>query len=99
MPAVSFQPIFSEDVASALTDVAAGAPANGIVEAAGKERMRFDMLVQLFLTAKGDPRQVVANNNARYFGSVLEDKSLVLEDDSSAIVAPTRFTYWVAAKE
>ncbi|MFC4812336.1 SDR family oxidoreductase [Paenibacillus sp. GCM10023250] len=99
VPAVSFQPIVSDDVAAALADVAVAEPANGIVEVAGPERMRFDQLVRLYLEAKGDPRQVVTDNGARYYGSMLEEKSLVPGDDSKPRIAPTRFTDWLVGSK
>ncbi|MBM7568163.1 SDR family oxidoreductase [Paenibacillus sacheonensis] len=96
VPAVSFQPIVSDDVSAALADCAVEAPANGILEVAGPDRMRFDELVRLFLASKGDPREVVTDNGARYYGSVLEEKSLVPDGDSKPRIAPTRFADWLA---
>lgn len=71
-----FQPIAAEDVAEALTEFALGRPANGIVEIAGPEKVSMDDLVRRHLAAKQDPREVVADVHARYFGSVINDQSL-----------------------
>src|SRR5262249_3573894 len=63
-----FQPIASDDVAAAMTDVTLGTPVNGIIEIAGPERVGMAELVQRFLNAKQDERTVVADSHARYFG-------------------------------
>ncbi|OCP25164.1 MULTISPECIES: SDR family oxidoreductase [unclassified Ensifer] len=71
-----FQPIASDDVAAALTDVALAPPVNGTVEVAGPEAVPLDELVRRFLKAKRDTRKVVPDVHARYFGAVLADQSL-----------------------
>ncbi|MGF6177772.1 SDR family oxidoreductase [Ensifer sp. 4252] len=71
-----FQPIASDDVAAALTDVALAPPVNGTVEVAGPEAVPLDELVRRFLRAKRDTRKVVPDVHARYFGAVLNDQSL-----------------------
>jgi uncharacterized protein YbjT (DUF2867 family) len=88
------QPIVSDDVADALAEVTLGAPVNGTVELAGPERLRLDELVRLFLSAKQDTRQVVADVNARYFGVELNDQSLTPGDNPR--IAPTRFEDWLS---
>jgi len=72
-----FQPIASDDVAAAVADVALAAPRNGIVEIAGPERGPFDEIVARYLKAIGDPRQVVRDPEARYWGGRVEERSLV----------------------
>jgi len=72
-----FQPIAAEDVAAIVADVALAAPQNGIVEIAGPERAPFNEFVARYLKAVGDPREVVSDPEARYFGSRLEERSLV----------------------
>src|SRR4029077_7500721 len=72
-----FQPIAAVDVASIVADVALAAPRNGIVEIAGPERAPFNEIVARYLKALGDPREVVRNPEARYFGGRVEEKSLV----------------------
>ena len=71
------QPISSEDVADAVTDIALGAPLNGTIEIAGPERMRLTDLTSRFLRLTEDPREVVADPGALYFGVELNDRSLV----------------------
>jgi uncharacterized protein YbjT (DUF2867 family) len=72
-----FQPIAADDVAAAVADVALASPRNGIVEIAGPDRAPFDEIVARYLKAIGDPRQVVRDPEARYFGGRVEERSLV----------------------
>jgi uncharacterized protein YbjT (DUF2867 family) len=72
-----FQPIAAEDVAAIVADVALAAPRNGIVEIAGPERAPFNEFVARYLKAVGDPRVVVRDPEARYFGGRVEERSLV----------------------
>ena len=72
-----FQPIAADDVAPAVAEVALMAPRNGIVEIAGPERAPFNEIVARYLKAVGDPRQVVRDPEARYFGSRVDELSLV----------------------
>ena len=72
-----FQPIAADDVAAAVADVALAAPKNGIVEIAGPDRAPFNEIVARYLKAIGDPRQVVRDPEARYFGGQVEEHSLV----------------------
>jgi uncharacterized protein YbjT (DUF2867 family) len=72
-----FQPIAADDVAPVVAEVALAAPRNGIVEIAGPERAPFNEIVARYLKAVGDPREVVRDPEARYFGSRVEERSLV----------------------
>jgi uncharacterized protein YbjT (DUF2867 family) len=72
-----FQPIAADDVADITADVALAAPRNGIVEIAGPERAPFNEIVARYLKAVSDPRQVVRDAEARYFGGRVEERSLV----------------------
>jgi len=72
-----FQPIAADDVAAFVAEVALAAPRNGVVEIAGPERAPFDEIIARYLKAAGDPRQVVRDLEARYFGGRVEEKSLV----------------------
>ena len=72
-----FQPIAADDVAAIVADVALAAPRSGIVEIAGPERAPFNEIVARYLKAVGDPRQVVSDSEARYFGGRVEERSLV----------------------
>ena len=72
-----FQPIAADDVAAIVAEVALATPKNGIVEIAGPERAPFDEFVARYLKAVGDRREVVRDPEARYFGSRVEERSLV----------------------
>src|ERR1700720_1606922 len=72
-----FQPIAADDVAAIVADVALAAPRNGIVEIAGPERAPFNEIIARYLKAVGDPREVVSDPEARYFGGRVEERSLV----------------------
>ena len=72
-----FQPIAADDVAANVADVALAPPRNGIVEIAGPERAPFNEFVARYLQAVGDPREVVRDPEARYFGGRVEEHSLV----------------------
>jgi uncharacterized protein YbjT (DUF2867 family) len=72
-----FQPIAADDVATIVADVALAAPRNGIVEIAGPERAPFNEFVARYLKAVGDPREVLSDPEARYFGGRVEEHSLV----------------------
>jgi uncharacterized protein YbjT (DUF2867 family) len=73
----AFQPIASDDVAEIMADVALEKPINGMIEIAGPERFRMNEIVARYLKAINDPRTVEADVHARYFGSELDDRSLV----------------------
>jgi uncharacterized protein YbjT (DUF2867 family) len=72
-----FQPIASDDVAAIVADVALAPPKNGIIDIGGPERGPFNEIVARYLKAVGDPREVVRDPDARYFGGLVDDQSLV----------------------
>ncbi len=88
------QPIASDDVADAVADVTLGAAVNGTVEIAGPEKAPMAELVQRFLIAIGDPRKVVADPKAAYFGAVLEPDTLLPGD--GARLGKQDFATWFA---
>jgi uncharacterized protein YbjT (DUF2867 family) len=88
------QPIAADDVSAMLADLADGAPVNGIVEVGGPDRFPLDELARKFLAARNDKRQVIADVHARYFGSELNDRSLVANDN--ARIGSTRFQSWLS---
>jgi uncharacterized protein YbjT (DUF2867 family) len=96
LPPVFFQPEAAADVSAMLADVATSPPQNSIVELGGPERFRFDELIRRFLKAHNDPREVVADAHARYYGTELDDNSLTT--DGNARVAPTRFEDWLSSQ-
>jgi uncharacterized protein YbjT (DUF2867 family) len=77
LPPSLFQPIAADDVASIVAEVALAAPRNGIVEIAGPERAPFNEIIARYLKAVGDPREVVSDAEARYWGGRVEVRSLV----------------------
>jgi uncharacterized protein YbjT (DUF2867 family) len=95
LPPVLFQPEAAADVSATLADVATSPPVNGIVELGGPEQFRFDELARRFLEARNDPREVVGDVRARYYGTELDDHSLTAGSD--ARIAPTRFEDWLSA--
>ena len=72
-----FQPIAADDVAPIVAEVALAAPRNSIIDIAGPERAPFNQIVARYLKAVGDPRQVVSDPEARYWGGRVEERSLV----------------------
>jgi uncharacterized protein YbjT (DUF2867 family) len=81
LPSAMMQPIAADDVAAMLADVALDQPKNGMIEIAGPDKIRQDAFVQQFLSATSDPRKVVADTNARYYGLEVNDESLVPGSD------------------
>jgi uncharacterized protein YbjT (DUF2867 family) len=92
---VLFQPIAAEDVAKAVARVAVLAPVNGIVEIAGPQQFRFDEFIRLGLAARQDPRVVIADPHAHYFGAELGERTLVPDADADARLGEIRFEDWL----
>ncbi len=93
LPHVLFQPMAADDVASGVGRIAVGPPVNGIVEIGGPEQFRLDDLVRRRLASLDDPREVVADPQARYSGAALGERTLV--PDKDARLGPTRFETWL----
>jgi uncharacterized protein YbjT (DUF2867 family) len=94
VPPVLLQPMAADDVASAVTKVALGAPLNGSIDVAGPEEIRFDALIRRRLDSRQDRRAVVPDPQARYFGALLSERSLV--PAGPARLGPTRFEDWLS---
>ena len=94
LPHVLFQPMAADDVASAVGQAALGQPVNGTVEFGGPERFRLDVLVRKGLAAWKDPREVVADPHARYYGIEVKERTLVPE--GNAKLGKIRFEDWLA---
>ena len=77
LPPILFQPIAADDVAANVADLALAAPRSGIVEIAGPERAPLNDIIGRYLKAVGDPREVVSDPEARYWGGRVEEHSLV----------------------
>jgi uncharacterized protein YbjT (DUF2867 family) len=93
LPTALIQPMAADDVASAVGRIATGAPVNSIVEIGGPEKFRLDELVRQGLAAQKDPREVVADPNARYYGVELSESTLLPGD--GARLGETRFADWI----
>jgi uncharacterized protein YbjT (DUF2867 family) len=95
VPPSFVQPIFSDDVVAALADLVLSPPLNETVEVAGPEKIRFDELVRRVLANNNDSRKVTTDAHARYFGTELNDQSLVPASSSAARIGATRFESWL----
>jgi uncharacterized protein YbjT (DUF2867 family) len=94
LPSVLFQPILSDDVAAALAKIAVAKPLNETVELAGPDALPFDQIVREYLAANNDPRTVLIDEQARYFGTRLEKRSLVPAGENP-LLGSTRFADWL----
>jgi len=94
LPPVLFQPMAAADVARSVARIAAGVPVNGIVDIAGPQRYRMDELVRQALAAHDDPRRVVADPAAPYYGDYAVDDS-TLVPAGHAILGEVRFDDWL----
>lgn len=93
VPGALIQPILSDDVVSVLADIALGPPLNNTVEVCGPDRFRFEEFVTRSLSVKHDRRKVVADSHARYFGTQLDEDSLI--PGATARIGKTRFEAWL----
>src|ERR1700720_4193349 len=93
LPSALIQPMAADDVASAVSRIAMGSPVNGTVEVGGPEKFRLDELVRRGLAARNDPREVVADPHARYYGVELSKKTLIPGDH--ARLGETHFETWL----
>jgi len=93
LPPVLIQPMAADDVASALVGVAMSPPVNGTVEIGGPEQFRLDELVRLDLATRRDPREVVSDPHARYYGIQVSERMLVPGNDAQ--LGETRFEDWL----
>ncbi|MGW5251139.1 SDR family oxidoreductase [Streptomyces sp. NPDC004129] len=94
---VKIQPIVSDDVAAAVRRATVGSPVNGVVEVAGPEAFPLDELIREGLAAKNDPRTVVTDPQARYWGAELQETTLL--PGPGAHIAETRFADWLAQQK
>ena len=93
LPPVQFQPIAAEDVANAIADAALSEPVNGTIEIAGPEMFTLDEPVRQALVHDGDPRKVIADPAAPYFGVKMSEKTLV--PGAGARLGSIRFDWWL----
>lgn len=92
LPPVLFQPEAADDVAATLANIAEKPPVNGTIELGGPERFRLDEFVRRFVSAKGDPRQVVTDADAPYYGIQVDERALI--PGENARIGTTRFADW-----
>jgi uncharacterized protein YbjT (DUF2867 family) len=92
---VAFQPIDAEDVASNVADVASNPPLNGRLEIAGPDKLRFDGVIRRRLSSKNDPRRVISDPLAPYWGAVPSENSLI--PLNVARLGKVRFEDWLSA--
>jgi len=95
LPPALAQPIGSTDAAPVKDVAAVGAPVIGTIQLAGPDRVPLDKLVGRFLTATHDPREVVTDAHARYFGVAVNDQSLTA--GNNARIGPTGFESWLSS--
>jgi uncharacterized protein YbjT (DUF2867 family)/nitrite reductase/ring-hydroxylating ferredoxin subunit len=93
VPPVHLQPIAADDVARAVAKIATGSPLNGTVEIGGPEPFYLDGLLRRVLGARNDPRRVIDDPHARYFGAPLDDRSLLPGDEAQ--LGEIRFDEWL----
>ena len=82
LPPALIQPMAADDVAAGVGRVAVGQPLNGTREIGGPEEFRLDELVRKALAAKGDPREVLTDDQAPYFGVRLSERTLLPGPDA-----------------
>jgi uncharacterized protein YbjT (DUF2867 family) len=95
LPAVSFQPIAVDDVATILASIATSEPANGVIPIAGPEKGSMEAIVGEYLKKTGDTRTVLSDPNASYFGIELNDQSLVPPAGGKARLGQINLETWL----
>lgn len=93
LPDVLFQPMAAKDVAGFLAETALGAPRNATLEVAGPQKFRMDQLTARVLAFDRDPRQVIADRGAPYYGLKIDDESLL--PGANARLGATHFDWWL----
>jgi uncharacterized protein YbjT (DUF2867 family) len=93
LPPALVRPMAADDVASGVARVAVAPPLNGVVEIAGPEQFRLDELIRGRLKASNDPREVITDPHATYFGITPSERTLLPGAD--ARIAETRFEDWL----
>ena len=96
LPPVLFQPMAADDVAGAICGIAMSSPVNGTVEIGGPEQSRLDELVRRDLASRKDPREVISDPHAFYYGIPVSERTLVPDD--GARLGKTRFEDWLRQK-
>ncbi|AZP15294.1 SDR family oxidoreductase [Streptomyces aquilus] len=97
LPDAKIQPMVSDDVAAAVGRTSAGAPANGVVEVAGPDVFQLEEFIRMGLSATNDPRGIVTDPKATYWGAELQESTLL--PGPGAHIAETRFADWLAQQQ
>lgn len=97
-PHAAFQPIAAADVATGVTRAVTGDPVNGTTNIAGPEKRGMDDFIRTQFAETGDVRPVVTDAQARYYGAVLDDRSIVPVDGENTTIFPTPFTDWLSSR-
>ena len=93
LPPALIQPMAADDIASAVARVAVSPPLNGTIEIAGPDQFRLDELIRERLSERDDPRNVITDPRARYFGIAPSERTLLPDDD--ARIGNTRYEDWL----
>ncbi|MBK3573523.1 SDR family oxidoreductase [Streptomyces sp. MBT65] len=97
LPDAKIQPIVSDDVAAAVVRAAVGDPVGGVVEVAGPEAFQLEEFIRMGLSAQDDPRKIVTDPQATYWGAELEEDTLL--PGPGAQIAGTRFADWLSRQK
>jgi uncharacterized protein YbjT (DUF2867 family) len=93
LPGVRFQPMAAADVAGFVAEAALAAPANDTIEIGGPEVFGLDEAVRKVLEFDHDPRRVVTDGQAPYFGIAVGERTLV--PGSGARLGATTLDCWL----
>jgi uncharacterized protein YbjT (DUF2867 family) len=80
VPDALIQPIAADQVAAEVARAAAAEPLNRIVNIGGPDKISFERMARDVLARRGDDKAVIVDPEARYFGTPLEQRSLVTPD-------------------
>jgi uncharacterized protein YbjT (DUF2867 family) len=97
LPDAKIQPIVSDDVAAAVAHTAVGQPVGGVVEVAGPDAFQLEEFIRMGLSAQNDPRKIVTDPKATYWGAELEENTLL--PGPGAHIAGTKFADWLAQQK
>lgn len=94
LPHTLFQPMAAQDVAAAVAEAALAAPVNGMREVGGPAPVHLDDMIAKVLAFDKDPRRVITDPAASYYGIKVDDRSLVPGPD--ARLGSTTIDWWLA---
>ncbi|QKV80182.1 SDR family oxidoreductase [Amycolatopsis sp. Hca4] len=94
LPGAGVQPMAAAEVSAAVGRAVTGEPSGGVTEVAGPEVFGLDEWVRTVLTARSDPRPVVTDPRAPYFGAVPGPEDLL--PGPGARLSETTLARWLA---